>query len=1092
MPQDSTRAGLLFDTSEFKEFLNLSAKKIISDTKGKGINEATIASIFEIKLSEIIREKFGLDFTPTKEEPISGLRHVATGKRDATGRIDSRIGALVIEYKHSSRLSTQKLQKEAVNQLVNYLRSLNEQNAHSYIGFVTDGLKATFITLGDQGQIKNEAVFEPLNERHLERILKTIILLNRSAFTPENLVNDFCRPIGNSLAEQLTGVFIRALETGITARSQMLFDEWKELFRLAHDDSSKQHPIKERRDALAAIVGKTIRDNESEYRTLYALQTTYAIIIKIIAYRFIELIRFNAKFVSFSELAIADSGKLRSQMYLLEEGAVFRAMGIGNLLEGDFFAWYCTEHQWNDEMASLVRQIFSILKDYEDAKLFSEYQEIRDLFKDLYVQVMPDKVRHSLGEYYTPEWLADDVISRALDEIKTKQWSALDPCSGSGTFVTALIKRVVTSAKEMPAAELLQSVLTRVKAIDLNPVAVLTTRINYFINVASLITDNVDFEIPVYLGDSSYVPEMRRIHGIDCVSYQLQTLRGSLDITLPRSAVADPHSFSKAMTSIELDIVNRDRASIASKILALTAVTDRKPWIILTIEKLADRFIELEENGWNGIWARIVTNFLTTANIGKFDLIVGNPPWIDWKNLPTGYRERIKSLCIDRNIFSGDAITGGINLNICALIANVAADNWLNQAGILAFLMPENLLFQQSYEGFRRFPLKKNGQSRLYFQKIVDWTASGHPFDPVQYPFLTYFLSHREQDYTKGIPVVSVVKKNTRKGGKLKDYSSKCRFEDVAPLFNIQRRVVGAVVPDKNMFTYADSLDQLCEFKKIAGESEYTGRDGVDFYPQELYMLSVINPNLRKGIALVKNVQNAKSKHKAAQQTFPIETKLLYPLVQSTDLGRFASPVPSLYVPFPYRQGSRSPIPIQELTKEAPGLMKYFNDNRHLFAAKTSYNKKIVGAKHFSEYYALTRVGAYSYADCYVAFRKDTKWLAAVVQSVDTPWGERKVPKFQSHAVAMCERSDGTFIVLEEAHYICAILNSNIVTEYILNSSDKRSFKVRPPIRIPRFIQNNHDHKRLSMLSIKAHAHNGDLKVVNEISSEIDQLVLRL
>jgi hypothetical protein len=118
--------------------------------------------------------------------------------------------------------------------------------------------------------------------------------------------------------------------------------------------------------------------------------------------------------------------------------------------------------------------------------------------------------------------------------------------------------------------------------------------------------------------------------------------------------------------------------------------------------------------------------------------------------------------------------------------------------------------------------------------------------------------------------------------------------------------------------------------------------------------------------------------------------------------------------------------------------------------------------------------------------------LAAVVQSVDTPWGERKVPKFQSHAVAMCERSDGTFIVLEEAHYICAILNSNIVTEYILNSSDKRSFKVRPPIRIPRFIQNNHDHKRLSMLSIKAHAHNGDLKVVNEISSEIDQLVLRL
>ena len=51
----------------------------------------------------------------------------------------------------------------------------------------------------------------------------------------------------------------------------------------------------------------------------------------------------------------------------------------------------------------------------------------------------------------------------------------------------------------------------------------------------------------------------------------------------------------------------------------------------------------------------------------------------DWKNLPEGYRERIKSLCIDRMLFSGDGITGGINLNICALISNVSAENWLKR-----------------------------------------------------------------------------------------------------------------------------------------------------------------------------------------------------------------------------------------------------------------------------------------------------------------------------------------------------------------------------------------------------------------------------
>ncbi len=90
------------------------------------------------------------------------------------------------------------------------------------------------------------------------------------------------------------------------------------------------------------------------------------------------------------------------------------------------------------------------------------------------------------------------------------------------------------------------------------------------------------------------------------------------------------------------------------KILVLIPDIDKTEQIITKINYLAEQFVDLEKNDWNGIWARIVTNFLTTANLGKFDLIVGNPPWIDWKNLPAGYRDRIKSICIDRHLFSGD------------------------------------------------------------------------------------------------------------------------------------------------------------------------------------------------------------------------------------------------------------------------------------------------------------------------------------------------------------------------------------------------------------------------------------------------------
>ena len=71
----------------------------------------------------------------------------------------------------------------------------------------------------------------------------------------------------------------------------------------------------------------------------------------------------------------------------------------------------------------------------------------------------------------------------------------------------------------------------------------------------------------------------------------------------------------------------------------------------MKIAQLSKSLVELEEKEWNGIWARILSNYLTTANMGKFDIIVGNPPWVDWKSLPSGYRERIKSLCISRKLF---------------------------------------------------------------------------------------------------------------------------------------------------------------------------------------------------------------------------------------------------------------------------------------------------------------------------------------------------------------------------------------------------------------------------------------------------------
>lgn len=1080
----------ILNQSEFKESLKSLAEDIRKSAL-KATNEATIAQHFELLLYSFLKDHFGIQFLPEKEQPVDTLRHV--GK----GRIDSRLGGLVIEYKHRSKFNSASLQDAATKQITNYMRSIYAQSGLEVLGFITDGEKTKFVVLDESGTISESSV-SFLSGEQLDRLVRNIVLLGKSALTPENFVKDFC--IGDdAIAKNLAITLFDALKNRITDRSQMLFNEWKALFKLAHDDVSKQRAIQERRDSLASALNITIDhdDNDTEYMALYAIQTAYAIIVKAIAYKVIAAVRFQTIQMRFADLARSDSAAIRSHLDRLEDGAIFREIGFGNLLEGDFFAWYCTEAQWSTKISLSVKKVFSVLTQYEEHRMFGANSSVKvqDLFKDLYMHVIPDKVRHSLGEFYTPPWLADNLVDRALEIANKESWKGLDPCCGSGTFITVLIRLVLEQMREKGRKTKLKAVLSRVRGIDLNPLAVLTARINYFINISHLIDDEDEFEIPIYLGDASYVPQHMKLGKVDCLKYQITTLKNDIDIVIPVSATNKPELFSKAMTRIETHIKNLDADEISNVILGLVPKREITTEVRTAIENLSKQLVELEFNNWNGIWARIITNFLTTANIGKFDVIVGNPPWIDWKNLPTNYRERIKSLCLDRKLFSGDSITGGINLNICALISNVAAENWLSTDGILAFLMPENMIFQQSYEGFRKFHMK--GGKRLYFQEFFDWTCAGHPFHPVQHRFLSYFISATEIDYRKGIPVRQYIKKTGIGTSKhsLTHYRNRTLFSEVEQLFNISNVSAFVSGESKTIFSYTKTHKDISRFTKIAGSSSYTGRQGIEFYPQELYLLKPTGKKAKSGMIFLTNLQNTKSKHKIAATDILLETDFLRPLIKGVNIQRFHIDEPEFYVPFPYDQSQgdgRKPIGKAELTKQAPNLMKYLNTNKQVLADQTSYNRKIIGDKNNSEFYALARVGMYSYAPFHVVFRDNTKHCAAVVKPIASPWGEVKAPVFQKHAVSICERPNGEFISEDEAHFICAILNAPIVEHYLRQSSDSRSYKIRPQFCIPVYDITNSKHVELRDLSINAHKNHNDQEKIAEIDARIDEVYLSL
>jgi hypothetical protein len=1060
---------------EYKELLKEMSKRIVKQSTSAP-NEATIENYFDCELFAFFREVFsplGFEYCPKKEASIATKRHITKG------RADTLLGALVIEFKQPSTLSNKVLQDNAVNQVIEYLDGLEIES--ELVGFVTDGTKGCFVIRSEAGYKKE--LFSILNSEQLDRLIQLIIQLKLTALTSVNLVNDFCNPpANNGVAFKLFKNLYDTLRNNITPKTQMLFDEWKELFNLSHDDVSQQQAIIDRKRSLELLLNEAFSDNDEEYTALFALQTAYVIIIKIIAYRIISIVRYNSSFIDFENLASTNEDALRQQLVSLEDGAIFRGYGITNLLEGDFFSWYSTSEQWNSCIANSISEIFVILCRYADKSVLNSDQKSADFFKDLYQHMMPSAVRHSLGEYYTKQWIAKEVFDEAVLMNNKSSWRGLDPCCGSGTFITVMIDKVLEETIDKDDTTRLKEVLSRVSGIDLNPVAVLTARVNYFINVAHLMTSQDELEIPVYLGDSSYVPKACIFDNKDCLEYTINTLVKPINIIVPRSMVRDTVEFSKVMTGIELNIRALDEQTTYNKLESLIDPDDLTENIKNQVHSLSRTLVDLESRNWDGIWARIITNYLTTANLGKFDIIVGNPPWVDWKSLPSGYRDRIKGLCISRQLFSGDRITGGINLNICALISNVVAENWLSEDGTLGFLMPEPLLFQQSYEGFRNLYLSDG--TRLYFKKLTNWTKAGNPFKPVTQKFLTYYMTKTAYNYKEGIDVDWMILKDNKKHDDLE-------VLDINEYFDVISGIAATCHKTKNMFSYIESRQQLSDFMSIAGESYYLGREGIEFYPQEMTIFELSGlPNTRNCTSL-KNIQVKKSKYKVPQSVELLETDYLHPLVKGVDITPFHVNISGLIVPFPYdKRNTRLPIALEELARIAPNLAAFYQRFKDLILAQTSYNERIIGKS--GEFYALARVGAYSFAKHYVVFRDNTKWGAAVISDIDTDWGGLRHPLFQNHCVSICEDVEGNYISEDEAHFICGIINAPIVYEYVLKSSDSRSFPIRPRIYIPKYDSYNWSHRRIVELSKTAHNNYNDSAKMEEISRELNTEYLQI
>ncbi|MGC9115989.1 MAG: Eco57I restriction-modification methylase domain-containing protein, partial [Fervidicoccaceae archaeon] len=93
----------------------------------------------------------------------------------------------------------------------------------------------------------------------------------------------------------------------------------------------------------------------------------------------------------------------------------------------------------------------------------------------------------------------------------------------------------------------------------------------------------------------------------------------------------------------------------------------------------------------------------------KFDYIVGNPPWVNWENLPEEYREVSKVLWTQYGLaeIRGKTGLGKVKRDLAMLFLARCFDLYLKPGGRHGFLMPFTVFKTQAGAGFREFLARK-------------------------------------------------------------------------------------------------------------------------------------------------------------------------------------------------------------------------------------------------------------------------------------------------------------------------------------------------------------------------------------------------
>ncbi|MEM1890749.1 MAG: N-6 DNA methylase, partial [Pyrobaculum sp.] len=746
-------------------------------------------------------------------------------------RVDALYGHVVVEYKAPGRLSSASDIARAKEQVIRYITKEAPSKAEwdRYLGVIISDRIAFVRYYKPRGEWILRGPYD-ITRESVVKLIEAIRGLRRKALKVEFLLDDFGPR--SATARRAVNALYKRLQNARNPRTKMLFEDWMRLFKQATGyDSERLRELRE----LASDYG--IGGGVNYDALIFAIQTYYAFIMKLLAAEVVYLYgggRFYKSYIAELEDSYTRGGveALREALSDLESGGVFKRFGYVNFLEGDYFSWYLGE--LDKELADVLAEIVRRLADYEPATPQLEPEQARDLLKRLYQHLVPRDLRHKLGEYYTPDWLADLLLDEAgltsenfekmgkEDLYKPLQIRVLDPACGSGTFLVRYIARLRKYAGEHYLEDVLADYLLKnVVGYDLNPLAVLAARTNYLLLIADL-PKRGTVEIPIYLADSIMVEKRATL--TENV-YVLKTVVGEFHIPV---RIVDNGLLPKILSELSNALENRyspqdfkNRIKYVDKDLPDSELE--------VLKGLYSALLKLEEEGKNDVWISIIRNAFAPMLKGKFDYVVGNPPWVNWENLPEEYREISKSLWSQYGLMEvrGKGL-GKVKKDLAMLFLARSYDLYLKPGGKHAFLMPFTVFKSHAGAGFRRFLTTK---TKVH---VIHDLVTTHPFEDAVNRTSAIVVEKVCDDLKKCSDGVKLIEENKRIRHVIwvseRPVPTDMSLEDVMSTVKRYLAVMTPIVENDPSSPWMQTTEKvLPHVRKLIGKSPYRAHAGV--YP---------------------------------------------------------------------------------------------------------------------------------------------------------------------------------------------------------------------------------------------------------------------